>query len=108
MSKITESARGAVCELRIPFVCNHDRATTVWCHRNGAAFKGVGLKSEDVLGAYGCSACHDVYDRRVPIPRQAAAMEVTRATVDQCFSDGHARSLLRLIELGIVKIGRKA
>jgi hypothetical protein len=104
VSKITESAHDQVCELRIPFVCNHDRATTVWCHRNGAVFKGIGAKSEDILGAYGCSSCHDVYDRRVPIPKAAEAMGVTRTEVLQCFNDGHARSLLRLLELGIIRL----
>ena len=104
MSKITESARGWICEIRIPFVCNHDRATTVWCHRNGAAFKGVGAKSDDVLGSYGCQACHDVYDRRAPLSKPALVHGITRHHVEQAFADGHARSLLRLIELGLVSV----
>jgi hypothetical protein len=104
MSKITESARGQICEIRIPFVCNYDRATTVWCHRNGSAFKGVGAKSEDVLGAYGCSSCHDVYDRRANLSQSALYHGITRKEIDLAFADGHARSLLILIKLGIVKL----
>lgn len=98
MSKITESARGEACTMRIPGVCNHDRATVVWCHRNGAEFKGIGQKSHDLLGAYGCSACHDAYDRRVPTSKF-----VSREMVDFCFDDGHARSLLILIKKGLVR-----
>jgi hypothetical protein len=90
--------------MRIPFVCNHDRATTVWCHRNGVEFKGIGAKSHDLLGSYGCSACHDVLDRRVPLPKKAQEMGVTREEVELCFSAGHARSLLRLLEQGIIRL----
>lgn len=100
MSTITKSARGEYCQIRLPGICNHDRATTVWCHANGsAAGKGIGMKSEDLLGAYGCSSCHDVYDRRVPT-------EMLRVEVELAFWQGHARSLLLLIEKGIIAIYR--
>jgi Protein of unknown function (DUF1364) len=104
LSAITDSARDQICELRIPFVCNHDRATTVWCHRNGVEFKGIGAKSPDLLGSYGCSACHDAYDRRVPLSAHAKSMGITREEVELCFSAGHARSLLRLLESGIIRL----
>ena len=61
MSKITESARGEHCQIRIPGWCNNDPETTVLCHWNGA---GMGRKHPDFLGAYGCSTCHDIVDGR--------------------------------------------
>ena len=59
MSKITDSARGQECQIRYPGYCNRDPATTVYCHLNM-----IGYKKNDLFGAYGCSGCHDVYDRR--------------------------------------------
>ena len=100
MSKIRDSARGENCTIRLPGICNHNPQTVCWCHGNGsAAGKGIGMKSNDLLGAYGCSACHDVYDRRVPT-------DIPRAEVELAFWEGHARSLLRLIERGIIVVHR--
>lgn len=102
VSKITASARGEDCQIRLTMVCNFDKATTVWCHANGsAAGKGIGMKSNDLLGAYGCSACHAVVDRLVPLP-----VHLTRDMVRLAFWEGHARSLLLLIEKGIIAMKR--
>src|SRR4051812_49420808 len=92
MSKITESARNEMCQIRLACICNYDRATTVWCHAAGsAAGKGIGMKAHDLLGAYGCSSCHDVVDRRVPT-------DLPRPVVETAFWQGHARSVLLLLE----------
>lgn len=100
MSKITESARGVECQIRIPFVCNGNRETTVWCHANGsAAGKGIGMKSPDPLGAFGCSACHDAYDRRTPLPKGQC-----REDIELAFHEGHLRSLNILLNRGLVKV----
>ena len=61
MSKITESARGEECQVRIPGVCNHNPETTVFAHLGGG---GMGAKQPDCEGAYSCSSCHDVVDGR--------------------------------------------
>lgn len=99
MSKITESARGEDCQIRIPGICNFDPATTVWCHGNGsAAGKGMWMKAHDILGAYGCSSCHDVYDRRAPVPDGMTYVEVKLY-----FLEGLMRSLLILARKGLVK-----
>jgi len=60
-TKITKSARGQECQVRIPGVCNFNPETTVLAHLNGA---GMGMKSPDYQGAYCCSACHDAIDGR--------------------------------------------
>ncbi len=97
MSKITESARGMECQVRIPGICNGNPETVVWAHANGsAAGKGIGMKSPDPLGAYACSACHDEVDRRT-------WFVLDRALVRLCFWEGHARSLRILIDKGLVK-----
>src|SRR5687768_11668022 len=99
MSKITESARNEDCQIRIPGVCNFNPETTVWCHGNGsAAGKGMWMKANDILGSYGCSSCHDVYDRRAPVPEGMTYMEVKLY-----FLEGLMRSLLILIKKGLVK-----
>ena len=98
MSKITESARDEICEIQIPGACNGNPKTTVWCHSNKSCHgKGVGKKSLDLFGAYGCSACHDVYDRR---RRPPPGMSYN--AVEDCFFYGHARSVVKLVEKGLV------
>ena len=94
MSRITESARNQECQVRIIGVCNGDAATVVWAHVNTmAAGKGRGLKAPDLLGAYACSSCHDVYDGRVRRPNG-----MSKDAVDLDFADGHYRSIVMLIE----------
>ncbi len=98
MSRITDSAKGQQCQVRIFSVCNRDPETVVWAHANGsAAGKGIGMKSPDLLGAYACHACHDLIDRRRPLP-----MGINRTDVELAFWSGHARSLCILIDKGIV------
>lgn len=66
MSKITASAKGEQCTIRLPNVCNHDSSTVVFAHINGIRFgHGVGIKVNDMFGAYACSSCHDAVDGRV-------------------------------------------
>lgn len=48
-------AKGKPCMVRIPGVCNHDPETTVLAHLNGG---GMGMKHNDLLGSWCCSACH--------------------------------------------------
>lgn len=101
MSKITQSARGEGCSVRIPGVCLRTSETVIWAHANGsAAGKGIGMKSSDILGAYACQACHDVYDRRAPLP-----IGHFREAVEVYFWEGHARSLLLLMKKGLVSGG---
>ncbi len=91
MSKITQSASGGECQIRMPGICNRDAATTVWCHLNGG---GTGTTVPDIHGSYGCSSCHDEVDRR------------TRKTdldyAKLCHHEGMVRSQLMLIEKGLM------
>lgn len=79
MSKLTESARGRECQIRIPGICNRDESTTVLCHLGGA---GMGLKHDDRHAAFGCSACHDEVDRRTrKIPYEMAKLYLLEAII---------------------------
>lgn len=62
--RITNSARGMDCAVRIPGICNFNNETTVFAHINGVRFgHGVGIKTK--FGAYACSSCHDAIDGRL-------------------------------------------
>lgn len=97
MSKITASANGQRCQIRLTGVCT-DR-NVVWCHAVGqAAGKGIGMKVPDLLGAYGCCSCHDVYDRRVFVKH------LSRMEIELSFYEGVMRSQRILIDDGVVVI----
>jgi len=61
-TKLRNSAKGQTCTFQIPGVCNHDPATTVLCHAPSEV-KGMGVKSHDFHGAFGCSSCHETLDQ---------------------------------------------
>jgi len=98
MSKITASARGEQCQIRLPLICNFNPETTVWAHPNKPN-KPKGGKLPDALGAYACFACHAVYDRQIPIPKES---RLTRVDVENAFWEGHARSFIMLQEKGLI------
>lgn len=84
--------------VRLPMVCNGRNDTVVFAHANGsAAGKGIGMKASDMLGAYACCACHDVYDRRVPRPAHLTLEEVKLA-----FAEGVFRTQRMLAEKGLL------
>jgi hypothetical protein len=98
MSKLREAARGRPCMIRFPEVCNWDETTVVLCHYRLAGECGTGIKPPDVLGAWGCSACHDLVDGRRPL-----VGEMTRDAIRLAFAEGVMRTLARLIKEGKVK-----
>lgn len=55
MAILRESAKGRDCQARLPEICNFDKSTTVLGHLNGA---GMGIKKDDIFGAFVCSSCH--------------------------------------------------
>ena len=93
MSKITASANGEDCQVRIVGVCTYDSAKTIWSHaRHGSAGKGKSIKACDSTcypacadrpGVVGChtllgAAGMDRDERRALEARYAAE---TRATL---------------------------
>lgn len=61
---LRKAARGRGCMVRLPSICNHNSETTVLAHVRLAGVSGMGIKADDLLGAWACSACHDAIDRR--------------------------------------------
>ena len=93
-TKITKSAKGEQCQIRLPGICNFNQETTVFCHVGGA---GMGRKANDIHGAYGCSSCHDALDRRVSSGFDRVELQVYHY-------DGMVRTQLILMEKGLIKI----
>ncbi|MCK5609389.1 DUF1364 domain-containing protein [Candidatus Pacearchaeota archaeon] len=94
MSKITKSARGEECQIRIPGHCNGNSETVVFCHISGA---GMGRKSSDIHGAYGCGSCHDIVDGRKKSVHK-------NDIITLWFYDGVLRTQLKLIEKGLINV----
>lgn len=98
MSRITAAARDQPCTIQIPGACNGNPETTVFCHSNKSIHgKGVGKKSHDLFGAFGCTGCHDVYDRRRKPPDG-----MPYAEVEEYFQNGADRTKLILIGKGLI------
>jgi len=96
LSKITKSARGEDCTVRIPGVCNFDQETTVLAHINGVRFgHGVARKANDKHAAYTCSACHDAIDGRV-------RTEYTTDELRLMHYEGVIETQMKLIEKGLM------
>jgi len=93
-TKITKSARGEDCQIRIPNICNFNPETTVLCHKNGG---GAGMKSNDIHGAYGCSNCHDAVDGRMNTVFNVDELDVM-------FYEGIFRTQLILIDKGLLSV----
>lgn len=91
MSKLRQSAKGQNCLVRIPGVCNHNNETVVLAHLNGG---GMGLKHNDLFGAFACSACHDEIDRRT--------RRHDKDLVDLCFFHGIQRTQQYWLDNGLV------
>lgn len=91
MTNLRKLAQGRECQIRIPGVCNGNPETVVLCHLGGA---GMGRKHPDLLGAYGCSACHDAVDGR------------SRTNDDWrlYFYDGIFRTQRMLIDEGVINV----
>jgi hypothetical protein len=80
MTPIRRAARGQECTLQLLGVCNGDSSTVVLCHSNRLADgKGMGLKAPDTAACFGCSACHDVLDGRVPRPSWMTKYDIDAA-----------------------------
>lgn len=98
--EVIDSAKGAPCSVRFPGICNHDPATTVWCHLNGARYgKGMGMKAHDVAGFAGCSSCHAYYD-----VGHGTKPLISTDTLLECVLGAVVESYVRLIVSGVVSV----
>lgn len=58
--KLRDSARGQECTLRLVNVCNWNPETVVLAHIGRD--RGVGIKCNDTMAVFACSACHAEID----------------------------------------------
>ena len=92
--KILNSARGETCTVNSP-VCNYNPDTTVAAHSNWHEHgKGLGQKAHDIFVAYACSDCHAWLD----------SGQASRSEKRERWLMGHARTLVRLFEKGVIKL----
>ncbi len=91
-NKITKSARGRRCEIQLPGYCTHNEEQTVLCHLGGG---GMGGKSPDSEGAYGCYVCHQIVDG-------SYKTDLERDFVRMCFFEAAVRTREILRGLGLL------
>ena len=92
--KITNSARGEECQVRIPAHCNFNPETTIPAHLNGG---GMGTKHNDAFIAYCCSDCHNVLDGHV-------TANFTQNEIKLMHHEGVVRTQYILIEKGLITV----
>lgn len=86
---LRNAAKGRPCMVRLPDICNHNPETTVLAHIRMAGLSGMGIKADDLLGAWACSSCHDAIDRRSNI-------DLDRDYVRLAHLEGMARTIAQL------------
>ena len=92
--KITDSARGEDCQVRLEGICNFNPETTVASHLNGG---GMGTKHNDIFIAYTCSACHGCLDGHTFI------LGMTPDQLKLAHHEGVVRTQYILLEKGLIK-----
>ena len=95
-TKLTKSARGRECTVRIPGVCNGNPETTVLAHLNGG---GMGAKKSHIHGAYCCSTCHDELDYRTD------KTPYSRREIAHFHLDGVIRTQEIMLAEGLIRCG---
>jgi ribose 5-phosphate isomerase RpiB len=93
-TKITKSAKGEECLVRIPSVCNFNPETVIFAHLGGA---GMAIKSNDIHGAYCCSSCHDALDGRVKTEFNSDELQLMHY-------DGVKRTQIKLLNKGLIVV----
>lgn len=93
--KLRKAARGRDCMVRLIGICNHNPETTVLAHIRMPGISGIGMKADDLIGAWACSSCHDAIDRR-------SHTDLDRDYVRLAHLEGMARTITILRNEGIL------
>jgi hypothetical protein len=99
--KITDSAKGEECTLRIPGICNRDPSTTVFAHMNGG---GMAYKHHDIHGCYACSDCHQWVDGGYVKSRYCGTERDVKNMAVAEFNRAMIETQIKLLEKGLIKI----
>jgi hypothetical protein len=86
---LRKAAKGRDCMVRLEGICNHNPETTVLAHIRMPGLSGMGIKADDLLGAWACNACHDAIDRR-------SHTDLDRDHVRLAHLEGMARTIAQL------------
>ena len=90
-NKITKSANGERCSLRVSRKCSHDEPGKVVLAHLNSNYRGTGIKSPDILSCYACYECHLLLDAsKVDYEDQQRA---------------HFETLMKLVDKGLVNYG---
>jgi hypothetical protein len=81
--------------VRVPGICNFNAETTVLAHYRLSGTCGAGIKPIDLIGAWACSACHDVIDGR-------RKTTFDRTTLDLMHLEGMVRTIDALNKRGLI------
>ena len=95
MANLRKEAKGRECMVRLTGICNHDPNTVVLAHIRMMGISGMGLKADDLLGAWACSSCHDAIDRR-------SHTDLDRDFVKLAHLEGVMRTIAQLRKDGLI------
>lgn len=98
MSKITEFANGQKCQISIDGVCCGDEETVVFAHLNGG---GMGMKREDLFGAFACYSCHAAVDGHIKT-------QFKRHQLKHLHLEGVVRTQKILLDAGLIQLPEKS
>lgn len=96
--KLLNSAKGQDCTICIPGICNGNPETVVAAHVPFET-KGMGIKSDDIFIAYGCSDCHAVVDYQ-----DSRWQQFSKAGLYAMHIRGMMRTWKIMIENGLIKV----
>ena len=101
---LRDTARGRPCMVRIARECGYhgcaSEETTVLAHITGMGLRGVGMKGNDLLGAWACDTCHGILDHRINVPLEYM---VTNEQLALWHHQGVARTIACLIQEGVLE-----
>jgi len=95
VANLRKEAKGRECMVRLTGICNHDPNTVVLAHIRMMGISGMGLKADDLLGAWACSSCHDAIDRR-------SHTDLDRDFVKLAHLEGVMRTIAQLRKDGLI------
>ncbi|OPB16720.1 hypothetical protein BFW91_01145 [Pseudomonas fluorescens] len=95
-TKITKAARGRDCQVRLPG-CPNDTDTTVLAHYRLAGTCGMGIKPNNLQGAWACDFCHSCIDGRIKHP-----LGMGRDEMRIYHAEGVMRTIDVLVSEGVV------
>lgn len=88
-------AQGQQCQVRIEGVCSCDQNTTVLHHIRMSGVTGMGMKANDLLGAWVCSSCHSAIHGQIKT-------EFTHEEIKLRELEGVIRTQAQLIQMGVL------